>query len=229
MPSCTPVQLPKGVRSTLRQAVRPSRERSQSGISYSQGTRQCPWIWLRSSICDVPCLHARRGDRHQHDDVSDIGAEQQHGKALPTAATRPEQAHQRALSKTHRSSCLLACCLIAPYKGNNTQSVPAAGGGALPACCGGCGGRVPHHSAARPTCVYCQCMPHTGRSQAVGGSLFFGVFALGLVLACPGLPERSQRAPLNRRPTSCRSRTPVSLVHFHFLQSCFPLHPAFCC
>jgi hypothetical protein len=77
--------------------------------------------------------------------------------------------------KTHRSSCLLACCLIAPYKGNNTQSVPAAGG------CPACLLRWLRGAGAPPLCCapYLRLLPVHAAHRALSGcrrvSLFRGV------------------------------------------------------
>jgi hypothetical protein len=114
--------------------------------------------------------------------------------------------------------------LIAPHMGHNTRSVPAAGG--VP-CCGGSGAWVPRRSAARPTTSAASaasaCRVHRALLGCHQVSLF-RFLALGLVLACLGLPERSQRRSTNAQlATSCRSFTrslsplSLSLVHFHFL------------
>jgi hypothetical protein len=86
-------------------------------------------------------------------------------------------------------ACLLACCLIAPHKGNNTRFALEVGERGCPsACC-----------APYPR-VCCQCVRALGSLgltsaiQTVSEGLSpFRFLALGLVLACPRLPRRSQR------------------------------------
>jgi hypothetical protein len=97
-------------------------------------------------------------------------------------------------SKPPRRS-LLACCLIAPHRGNNTRG-----------------------TVAHPTCVCCQCVSCSGLSQAVMGSFSFRFHALAVVLTYPGPLGRSQR--LKQRPalllftttTCCFSVFPESFL-----------------
>jgi hypothetical protein len=110
---------------------------------------------------------------------------------------------------------LLACCLIAPHRGNNTRSALAAGG------------QVPRGTVARPTCVCCQCVSCSGLSQAVMGSLSFRFHALAVVLTYPRPLGRSQC--LKQRPTLLLFTTITpTLVHSHLLQTPVPTHFTCC-
>ena len=101
---------------------------------------------------------------------------------------------------------LLACCLIAPHRGNNIRSALAAGG------------QGPRGTVARPTCVCCQCVSCSGLSQAVMGSFSFRVHALAVVLAYPRPLGRSQRLKQRRTLLLFTTITPT-LVHSHLLQT----------
>jgi hypothetical protein len=115
------------------------------------------------------------------------------------------------------SARLLACCLIAPHRGNNIRSALAAGG------------QCPRGTVARPTCVCCQCVSCSGSGlsqQAVMGSFSFRFHALAVVLTYPRPLGRSQR--LKQRPTLLLFTTTPTLVHSHLPQTPFPAYSTCC-
>jgi hypothetical protein len=127
---------------------------------------------------------------------------------------------RRANSRVDSVSCLLACCLIAPYKGNEIRSAPAArgGGAAAVAAWRGC-------PAALLRALPARLLPVPVVHRALLGCHQVSIFrflALGLVLAYPGLPERSQRRSTNAQLAAVHSLSSLSFTSTFFSPASHP-------